>query len=107
VTTGKQAFMPGFGGQPTDANQLSDRNIMVLGNYVMTQYGAGAATITQQKVAEARRGGPSSPLLILARGGMAAAAAVVLLGVVLAIIRRRTSRIDSKGRVEGHQGVGG
>jgi fructose 5-dehydrogenase cytochrome subunit len=107
VTTGKQAFMPGFGGQPTDANQLSDRNIMVLGNYVMTQYGAGAATITQQKVAEARRGGPSSPLLMLARGGMAAAAAVVLLGVVLAIIRRRTSRIDSKGRLEGHQGVGG
>jgi hypothetical protein len=72
---GKQAFMPGFGGRPTDANPLSNRDITALGNYVLTHFGAAGAAITEQQVAEVRRGGPSSPLLMLARGGMAAAKA--------------------------------
>ena len=61
--------MPGFGGHPTDANPLSDRDIVALGNYVLTHYGPGNTTITEQQVAEVRAGGPSSPLLALARGG--------------------------------------
>jgi hypothetical protein len=81
--------MPGFGGHTTDANALSDRDIVVLGNYVLTHYGSADTTITEQQVAEARRGGPSSPLLALARGGMAAAAVVVFLGVGFLIVRRR------------------
>src|SRR5262249_27175015 len=44
TTSGKQAFMPGFGGQPTDANPLSDRAIAALGNYVLTHYGSGDPT---------------------------------------------------------------
>jgi mono/diheme cytochrome c family protein len=80
TTSGGQAFMPGFGGRTTDANALSDRDV-VLGNYVLTHYGSVDTTITEQQVAEERRGGPSSPLLALARGSMAAAAVVVFLGI--------------------------
>jgi mono/diheme cytochrome c family protein len=89
TTSGGQAFMPGFGGRTTDANALSDRNIAALGNYVLTHYGAADTAITEQQVAEARRGGPSSPLLTLARGGMAAAAVIVSLGIAFLIVRRR------------------
>jgi fructose 5-dehydrogenase cytochrome subunit len=91
TTSGGQAFMPGFGGHATDANPLSDRDIVVLGNYVLTHYGAADTTLTEPQVAEERRGGPSSPLLALARAGMAAAAVVVFLGIAFLIIRRRKS----------------
>ena len=86
--SGKQAFMPGFGGRPTDANQLSDRDIAVLGSYVLTHYGPGDTTVTEQEVNEIRRGGPSSSLLLLARGGLAAAAIVVILAAGLLLLRR-------------------
>jgi mono/diheme cytochrome c family protein len=89
TVSGRQAFMPGFGGHPTDSNQLSNRDIAVLGIYVLTHYGAGNITITEQQVAEARRGGPSSLLLPLARGGLAAGAALIALGVAFLIFRRR------------------
>jgi mono/diheme cytochrome c family protein len=91
TTSGRQAFMPGFGGRTTDANALSDRDIVVLGNYVLTHYGSADTTITEQQVAEERRGGPSSPLLALARGGIAAAAVIVFLGITLLVHRRRKS----------------
>jgi mono/diheme cytochrome c family protein len=95
--SGRQAFMPGFGGHPTDANPLSDRNIAKLGNYVLTRYGSATTTITEEQVAEVRRGGPSSPLLALARGGMAAGV-IVLLGIVFFVLKRRktTSSIGRK-----------
>jgi mono/diheme cytochrome c family protein len=93
TTSEGEAFMPGFGGHPTDANALSDRNIAALGNYVLSHYGSADSTITEQQVAEVRRGGPSSRLLALARGGMAAAAVVVLLGAALFIIRRRGTAV--------------
>jgi fructose 5-dehydrogenase cytochrome subunit len=89
TTSRGQAFMPGFGGHATDANPLSDRNIVVLGNYVLTHYGSADTTITEQQVAEERRGGPSSALLTLARAGMAAAAVVLCAGIVFLILRRR------------------
>jgi mono/diheme cytochrome c family protein len=89
TTSGGQAFMPGFGGHATDANPLSDRNIVALGNYVLAHYGSAGATITEPQVAEERRGGPSSPLLALVRAGMATAAVVVCLGIALLIFRRR------------------
>ena len=91
TTSGKQAFMPGFGGHATDANALSDRNIVALGNYVLAHYGSTDTTITEQQVAEERRGGPSSALLGLARAGMAAAAVVVCVGIAFLIFRRRKS----------------
>jgi mono/diheme cytochrome c family protein len=97
TVSGRQAFMPGFGGQATDANPLSDRDIAVLGTYVLTQYGPGDTTITEQQVAEARRGGPSSNLLALARGGLAAAAVVVILGAAFLVYRRRKTSVSSGG----------
>lgn len=91
---GRQAFMPGFGGHPTDANPLSNRDIAMLGNYVLTHYGAADTTITEQQVAEVRQGGPASPLPALARGGVVAGIVVVLLGIAFAIFkRRRTSSL--------------
>jgi mono/diheme cytochrome c family protein len=87
--SGRQAFMPGFGGHPTDANPLGDRDIAVLGNYVLTHYGAAGTTITEQQVAEVRGGGPGSLLPELARGGLIAAAVIVLLGIALVIFKRR------------------
>jgi fructose 5-dehydrogenase cytochrome subunit len=87
--SGRQAFMPGFGGHPTDANPLSDRDIAVLGNYVLTHYGSARTIITEKQVAEARQGGPGSLLPVLVRGGMAAAAIIVLLGIAFVIFTRR------------------
>ena len=89
TVAGKQAFMPGFGGDPTDASHLSDRDIAVLGTYVLAHYGPGDTTISEQQVGEIRRGGPTSSLLLLARGGIGAAGAVVILGVAFLIFRRR------------------
>ena len=94
--SGRQAFMPGFGGHPTDANPLSDRNIAKLGNYVLTRYGSATTTITEAEVAEVRQGGPTSPLLMLARGGIAGAV-IVLLGIVLFVLKRRNTLSTSVG----------
>ncbi|UPK38323.1 cytochrome c [Bradyrhizobium sp. 186] len=89
TTSDGQAFMPGFGGRSTDANALSDRHIVALGNYVLTHYGSAGTAITEQQVAEGRQGGPSSPLLAIVRGSMAAGAVVVFLGIAFFIARRR------------------
>ena len=48
---------------------LSDRDVVVLGNYMLTHYGSVDTAITEQQVAEERRGGPSSLPPALARGG--------------------------------------
>jgi mono/diheme cytochrome c family protein len=88
TVAGKQAFMPGFGGQPSDANQLSDRDIAALGTYVLAHYGAGDTTISEQEVNEVRHGGPPSFLLLLARGGIAAGVVVVILAAAFFLFRR-------------------
>jgi mono/diheme cytochrome c family protein len=88
TVSGKQAFMPGFGGRPADANPLSDRNIAVLASYVLGHYGAGDTTVTEQEVNEIRQGGPASSLLLLARGGLAAAVVVLILAAIFLVFRR-------------------
>jgi mono/diheme cytochrome c family protein len=88
TVAGKQAFMPGFGGHPTDANPLSDRDIAVLGTYVLAHYGPDDATVSEQQVGEIRHGGPTSSLLLLARGGLGAAGLVVILGLAFLAFRR-------------------
>jgi fructose 5-dehydrogenase cytochrome subunit len=88
TVSGKQAFMPGFGGRPADANPLSDRNIAVLASYVLGHYGAGDTTVTEQEVDEIRHGGPASSLLLLARGGLAAAVVVLILAAIFLVFRR-------------------
>jgi fructose 5-dehydrogenase cytochrome subunit len=95
--SGRQAFMPGFGGHPTDANPLSDRNIAKIGNYVLARYGSATTTITEAEVAEVRQGGPTSPLLQLARIGVAAAI-IVFLGIVFFGLRRRNTPSPNIGR---------
>jgi mono/diheme cytochrome c family protein len=87
TAAGRQAFMPGFGGHPGDSTQLSDRDIAVLGTYVLAHYGPGDASITERDVSETRRGGPSSPLLALVRWGLAAAV-VIILGIVFLLVRK-------------------
>jgi mono/diheme cytochrome c family protein len=88
TASGRQAFMPGFGGHPSDSTQLSDRDIAVLGTYVLAHFGPGDASITERDVSETRRGGPLSPLLTLVRWGLAAAAVVIFLGVVFFLVRK-------------------
>jgi mono/diheme cytochrome c family protein len=77
--------MPGF------EDQLTDREVADLTNYVMATFGQSKVTINAQRVRELRDGGAPSPLLLLARAGMA-------LGVLLIVAllwrwqRRRTAR---------------
>jgi len=88
TVSGKQSFMPGFGGRPADANPLSDGNIAVLASYVLSHYGPGDTTVTEQEVNEIRHGGPASSLLLLARGGLAAAVVVLILAATFLVFRR-------------------
>lgn len=78
-----QAYMPGFGGHPSDMNQLSDAEIAALSNYVLNQFGRSGIVVSPNDVAQERHGGPSSPLVLLARVGIALAGFVVLLCVIL------------------------
>ncbi|CAB3810014.1 Fructose dehydrogenase cytochrome subunit [Paraburkholderia ultramafica] len=89
-TTSKgQAYMPGFGGKPTDFTALSDQEIALAGNYVLVHYGRADASITAQDVVAVRRGGPTSPLVTLARMGIAAGVVLVLLILAFLIVRKR------------------
>jgi mono/diheme cytochrome c family protein len=88
-TTAKgQVFMPGFGGRPSDADQLSNHDIALIATYVRAQYGVGGPAVTDKDVAIVRQGGPSSPLVLIARLGLGlgAFAAAILIFIVL---RRR------------------
>jgi len=76
-------MMPGF------SKQLSDEQIVTLGNFLLAQYGNPAATVTLDQVQRLRVGQTPSPLLILARVGMAAALVVLLL--LLLVFRRQRS----------------
>jgi mono/diheme cytochrome c family protein len=80
--------MPGF------EDQLSDREVADLTNYVMATFGQSKVTINEHRVRELRAGGAASPLLLLSRAGMA-------LGVLLLVVllwywqrRRRTPARD-------------
>ncbi|WP_226383168.1 c-type cytochrome [Burkholderia savannae] len=91
TTSKEQAFMPGFGGKPGDANPLSDSEIALLGNYVLQRYGRADAHITEQDVAQVRRGGGSSNLVALTRVGIAVGAALLILIVLFVIFRKKNS----------------
>ncbi|MHC1479010.1 c-type cytochrome [Frateuria aurantia] len=79
TTAQGQAYMPGFGGGPSDLNALSDQQIAELATYVLAKYGHGDVRVTAQQVAVVRAGGPASDLVELARWGMSAGAVIVLL----------------------------
>jgi hypothetical protein len=88
--------MPGFAGGPHDLAALSDREIVLLSNYLLQRYGRPDIVVTAEQVAEVRRGGPSSSLVSLARAGIGAAAVAVVLILIFLIVR---SRMSSKGIV--------
>jgi fructose 5-dehydrogenase cytochrome subunit len=90
TTSSGQAYMPGFAGGPHDLAALSDREIVLLTNYLLQRYGRPDIAVTAEQVAEVRRGGPSSSLISLARAGIGAALVVVLILVFL-IVRIRMS----------------
>ena len=73
-----QAYMPGFSGGPNDLAALTDREIVLLGDYLLERYGRPGVVVTAEQVAEVRRGGPSSLLITLARTGIAAAVVIVV-----------------------------
>lgn len=76
--------MPGF------REELDDREVAAIGNYVMTAFGGSAVGITQQRVAVLRAGGESSPLLLLARVGIVLA--IVLVCILAGLLGRRWRR---------------
>jgi mono/diheme cytochrome c family protein len=78
-----QAYMPGFGGLPSDSNQLSDTEIATLSNYVLGQFGRADKVVSPNDVAQERLGGPSSSLILLARIGIALAVFAMLAIVIL------------------------
>jgi fructose 5-dehydrogenase cytochrome subunit len=82
-TSNRLAFMPGFGGLPSDSNQLSNDEIATLSNFVLEQFGRVNGTVTAADVAQARRGAPSSSLVLLARIGIAVGAFVVLVALII------------------------
>ncbi len=89
-TTAKgQAFMPGFGGRPTDSNPLSNHDIALIATYVRTQYGPGGPAVTDKDVATVRQGGPSSPLVLIARIGLCLGAVAAALLMFILLRRRR------------------
>ena len=85
-----QDYMPGFAGGPNDLAALSDREIVLLANYLLERYGRPGVVITAEQVAEVRRGGPSSSLVTLARVGILAAAVVVVFIFIFVLVRTRT-----------------
>jgi mono/diheme cytochrome c family protein len=104
TVSGRQAFMPGFGGRPTDANQLSDHDIAMIANYVLAHYGSADTTASEQDVNEIRRGGPSSSLLLLARAGLGAAV-IIVLGAAFIIYGSKRKLRFSRGQPGSSQGL--
>jgi mono/diheme cytochrome c family protein len=94
-TTAKgQAFMPGFGGRPTDANQLSNHDIALIATYVRSQYGVGGLAVTDKDVAIVRQGGPSSPLVLIARIGLGLGAVAAAIVIFIVFRRQRVRRTE-------------
>ena len=77
-----QSYMPGFGGLPSDSNQLSNSEIAALSNYVLSEFGRADESVSPDDVAQERLGGPSSSLILLARIGIA----MGLIGVLVIIV---------------------
>ncbi|MRW89841.1 c-type cytochrome [Duganella sp. FT80W] len=84
-----QGVWPEHGqGMPGFANELSDREIAEISNYVMTTFGQNKASVDEHRVAALRQGGDTSPLLLLSRIGMVGGALLVL-AALIAILRRK------------------
>jgi mono/diheme cytochrome c family protein len=92
TTADGQAFMPGFGGQQNSAgDSLSDAQIVLVGNYVLSHFGSGQATISAAQVAQQRNGGRTSLLILLARIALGVGIVIVVALIFFLVRRRRQS----------------
>ena len=83
---GADSVMPGF------AQELSDKQITTLGNYLLASYGNPQAKVTEPQVAQLRdpaTAGADSTLVTVARVGMAVGILVVLALMAWLLRRRR------------------
>lgn len=83
-TESGDVFMPPFGDQPNATNHLSNDDIALLANYILTSYGDNTLSVTPENVQTIRDGGPKSNIVQLARIGMGVGA--FLLVAILAFI---------------------
>lgn len=84
-TDGSGTRMPGFG------DELSDRQVATLGNYLTRHFGDPAATVTAARVAALRAGGAPTHLVLLARILVALILlilALIVAAIVIAFARR-------------------
>lgn len=96
TTRAGQAYMPGFGGGPSDLTVLTDEQIARLCNYLIDRFGIGGGGVAAKDVADVRHGGPTSWLPLMARAGvMVGAAAGIALALLLFLFVRRRARIRS------------
>jgi len=79
--------MPGF------EDELTDREVADLTNYVMATFGQSKVTIDAQRVGALRAGGETSSLLLLSRAGMALAVLAVIALLALLARRRRKAAL--------------
>ncbi len=82
--------MPGFGAKRSGGpSALSDAQIVLVSNYVLSNFGDGHVTVSAEQVAQGRRGGPKSPLLLEARVGIGAVIVAVLVAIFFFVRRRK------------------
>lgn len=85
-TDGSGVHMPGF------ANELSDREIATLGNYLTQHFGNPSARVSVDQVRMLRAGGAPSHLVLVAQVVVIAILvilALIIAAIVLALVRRR------------------
>lgn len=76
------AFMPGFGGKPTDIADFSNEQVAEMANYLLQHYGDSSYTVMPELVEEVRDGkAPRPPLVTL----VSIAEFTLVLGLVVAL----------------------
>ena len=90
TTADGQAYMPAFGGKQNPVGDaLSDAQIVLISNYVLSHFGNGETTVTAEQVVQERNGGPTSPLLPTIRVAMGVGIVAVLAAIYFAVRRSR------------------
>jgi mono/diheme cytochrome c family protein len=83
------AFMPGFGGKPTDIAAFTNEQVVELANYLLRQYGNASYSVTPQIVEHVRGGrAPKPPLATLVDAGKWLVCALLIVLVLWRLVRR-------------------
>ena len=86
------AFMPGFGGKPTDIAAFTNEQVAGLANYLLQHYGNASYAVTPQLVEQVRKGEAPTPALAVLVEVAKWLACVLLAALVFGLIVRRQSR---------------